>query len=123
MNPTEKARLLRKQQTPTEVLLWEQLRARHLKGFKFRRQYVIEQYIADFACLEAKLIVELDGGHHADIDQFEYDVVRTTFIQALGFRVLRFWNAEVEQDLNGVLRQIEEALTPTSLPEGEGLKN
>lgn len=112
MTPIEKARLLRQHQTQTEALLWEHLRARRLAGFKFRRQYVIGQYIVDFACLEAKLIVELDGGHHADAEQIAYDAVRTEFLQALDFRILRFWNREVEKDLSKVLQEIEEALTP-----------
>lgn len=116
MTPIEKARLLRQHQTPTETLLWEQLRARRLAGFKFRRQYVIGQYIVDFVCLEAKLIVELDGGHHANREQLAYDDVRTQFLQALEFRVLRFWNEEVEKDLDGVLERIEKALRPSPQP-------
>lgn len=112
MTPIEKARLLRQYQTQTEAVLWEHLRARRLAGFKFRRQYVIGQYIADFACVEAKLIIELDGGHHADAEQVAYDAVRTEFLQALDFRILRFWNSEVEGNLRKVLKDIEEALTP-----------
>lgn len=119
MTSIEKARLLRQHQTPTEAILWEQLRARRLAGFKFRRQYVIEQYIADFVCVEAKLIVELDGEYHAEVEQAAYDAVRTQFLQALDFRVLRFWNWEVEKDLGMVLEEIERQLTPSPSPHAE----
>lgn len=74
-------------------MLWTRLRQRHLKGFRFRRQHPIDHYIADFACVEAKLIIELDGAHH--LDQVEADQRRTSDLLALGFRVIRFWNDDV----------------------------
>lgn len=123
MTSIEKARLLRQHQTKAEALLWEQLRARRLAGFKFRRQYVIEQYIADFVCVEAKLIVELDGEYHAEVERAAYDAVRTQFLQALDFRVLRFWNWEVEKDLGMILEEIEKHLTPSPSPRGRGAKD
>src|SRR3989338_8545860 len=90
---TPRARHLRSSQTPAEEALWQQLRLRQLAGHKFRRQQPLGPYIVDFACLEARLIVELDGGHHAA--RAEYDAERTAWLEAQDFRVLRFWNHEV----------------------------
>jgi very-short-patch-repair endonuclease len=98
------ARSLRKQQTEAERLLWSRLRNRQLQGCKFRRQQPIGPYIADFLSLEPKLIIELDGGQHAE--QQEQDNQRTRYLQALGYRVLRFWNHEVLNDLDAVLEAI-----------------
>ena len=89
--------------------MWSRLRNRQLRGFKFRRQVPIQGYFADFACGEAKLIVELDGGQHAD--QAEYDARRTEMIEMAGWRVLRFWNnsvmAELDEVLDAILRELE----------------
>ena len=119
------ARTLRMQQTDAEKLLWGRLRNRQLEGCKFRRQQAIGAYIADFLCLEPKLIIELDGGQHAE--QREQDEQRTRYLQTLGYRVLRFWNHEVLGDLDAVLEAIREAIVirsphPRPLPEGEGIK-
>jgi very-short-patch-repair endonuclease len=102
------ARTLRKQQTNAEKLLWSRLRSRQLEGCKFRRQQPIGPYIADFLSLEPKLIIELDGGQHAE--QQEQDNQRTRYLQALGYRVLRFWNHEVLNDLEAVLEAIRIAI-------------
>lgn len=102
------ARSLRKQQTEAERLLWSRLRNRQLQGCKFRRQQPIGPYIADFLSLEPKLIIELDGGQHAE--QQEQDNQRTRYLQALGYRVLRFWNHEVLNDLEAVLEAIRIAI-------------
>ena len=117
------ARSLRKQQTNAEKLLWSRLRNRQLQGCKFRRQQPIGPYIADFLSLEPKLIIELDGGQHAE--QQEQDNQRTRYLHALGYRVLRFWNHEVLNDLDAVLEAIRIAIVvrsphPNPLPEGEG---
>ncbi|MVF24663.1 endonuclease domain-containing protein [Methylocaldum sp. BRCS4] len=117
------ARTLRKQQTNAEKLLWSWLRNRQLEGCKFRRQQPIGPYIADFLSLEPKLIIELDGGQHSE--QQEQDNQRTRYLQALGYRVLRFWNHEVLGDLEAVLEAIRIAIVvrsphPIPLPEGEG---
>jgi very-short-patch-repair endonuclease len=88
-----KARALRNTATDAEQALWRYLRGRQLQGLKFRRQYPIAGYIADFACVEAKLVIELDGGQHTD--QAPYDAERTRKIECNGFRVLRFWNDDV----------------------------
>ena len=89
----ERARYLRQQQTEAERKLWSIVRGRKLGGYKFRRQVPIDRYIADFVCLDARLVVELDGGHHSD--QVDYDAGRTEVLEACGFRVIRFWNREV----------------------------
>src|SRR5207237_10375773 len=73
-------------------------------GHKFKRQFLIGRYIVDFVCLEARLVVELDGGQHAD--QAAYDEVRDTFLKARGFRVLRFWNLEFLTNQDGVLETL-----------------
>jgi cobalt-precorrin 5A hydrolase len=112
MNKTTFARNLRKNQTDAEKKLWRYLRNRQLKDFKFRRQYVIDGYIADFACVEAKLIIELDGGQH--LEQQAYDEKRTQSLSQQGFRVLRFWNDEVLKQTDDVLNVIYEALEPPS---------
>ncbi|MGS1080341.1 endonuclease domain-containing protein [Pseudoxanthomonas beigongshangi] len=94
-----RARELRKDMTPAERRLWTILQGRQLEGFRFRRQCPIGPYIADFACLEAKLLIEVDGSQHMDAVT---DVRRDTFLSREGFRVLRFWNNEVMTNLEGV---------------------
>jgi very-short-patch-repair endonuclease len=108
MNLTNKARLLRKNQTDVEQLLWKHLRARQLYNYKFRRQFPIEPYIADFACLELKLIIELDGGQHAS--RINYDDQRSLFLEQRGFKVIRFWNNDVIENTEGVLETIDLAI-------------
>src|SRR5579872_7019358 len=90
---TKRARDLRQDQPLAERILWSLVRNRQLDGFKFRRQVPIGRYFADFACIEARLIVELDGSQHAD--QVEYDEARTRDLRQFGFRVIRFWNGSV----------------------------
>ncbi len=106
---TPLARQLRQNQTDAERKLWLQLRGRRLQGHKFKRQVPKENYIVDFVCEEKKLIVELDGGQHAE-QQMEYDKVRTDDLQQSGYRVLRFWNNEVLTNMDGVLITILEEL-------------
>jgi very-short-patch-repair endonuclease len=103
-----RARQLRKDQTLAETRLWQYLRNRQLTDCKFRRQHVIGPYIVDFVCLEKKLIVELDGGHH--LEQQEYDQLRTLELNSSGFRVLRFWNNEVLAEPDRILEVILSAL-------------
>jgi len=114
--------------TEAERLLWGRLRGRRLNGYKFRRQAPIGGYIADFAALEAKLIVELDGGQHAL--QINGDAARTEVLDRFGFRILRFWNHEVLSNLDGVLEALiqelhlpHNPLTPPLSPEGRGGKS
>jgi len=115
------ARKLRHAQTDAERRMWMLLRDRRLSGFKFRRQHPIGAYVVDFCCAEARLIIEIDGGHHAS-DQ-NADATRSRVLEVQGYRVLRFWNNEVLGNTAGVLHQILEALTaphPPLSPEGRG---
>jgi len=98
------AQELRNAGTDTERLLWRSLRNRQLAGVKFRRQQPIEAYIVDFVSFEKKLVVELDGGQHAD--DTEYDEKRDSCLRANGFTVLRFWNNDVFENIDGVLKVI-----------------
>jgi len=91
---------LRRRLTDAERLLWKALRNRQLNGDKFRRQVPIGNYVADFVCVEKHLVVEVDGGQHLDNEK---DAERTVSLESKGFRVLRFWNNEVLQNLEGVL--------------------
>ncbi|BAU10165.1 type II restriction enzyme [Leptolyngbya sp. NIES-3755] len=118
----QRARELRQQQTPAEQLLWECLRNRQLCNAKFRRQHNLGQFIADFYCHEALLVIELDGGIHEQQKQRDDD--RDQWMQAQGFTVLRFQNEEVFKDTEMVLEQIARCLpSPLApLPEGEGDK-
>lgn len=104
MGILNKARSLRKNQTDVEQLLWKQLRNRNVFNYKFRRQYPIEPYIVDFICFDLKLIIELDGGQHAN--QADYDQQRSLFLENRGFKVIRFWNNEVTENSDGVLEVI-----------------
>ena len=111
------ARSLRRNQTDAERVIWQRLRNRQLLDCKFCRQQIIGPYIADFACLSPKLIIELDGGQHAD--QLEYDHIRSQYLQQLGYRVLRFWNNDVLQNTAGVMETIRSvivSLTPSPQP-------
>jgi very-short-patch-repair endonuclease len=104
LTSTNKARSLRKNQTDAEHLLWQKLRNRQLLNVKFRRQFPIEPYIADFVCLELKLIIELNGSQH--FDQVAYDNIRSDFLKQRGFKVFRFWNNEVFKNTEGVMESI-----------------
>jgi len=106
---------MRHQAGEAECLLWKYLRGRRMKGYKFRRQLVIEPYIVDFVCLEANLIIEADGGQHAD--QIAYDARRTVVLESMGYRVVRFWNNEILGELDSVLGQIELALIESPSPQ------
>jgi very-short-patch-repair endonuclease len=101
-------RTLRDDQTSSERLLWSRLRRRQVGGFKFRRQHQIGLYICDFASLDGKLIVELDGSQH--LKRTEYDDRRDSFLRSAGYRVLRFWNGDVQAALDAVVDTIFEAL-------------
>ena len=119
------ARALRAQGTDAERVLWRHLRARQFDGYKFRRQHPIGPYFADFACVRERLVVELDGGQHAQADDQTRDARRTQFLQAHGWRVLRFWNHEALANLDGVLQVIAMALArphpdPLALAKGLG---
>ena len=115
------AKSLRASMTDAEKRLWYLLRDRRLSGYKLRRQVPIGPYIADFACLSARLIVELDGGQHAE--QPEKDAIRDEWLKSQGFRVLRFWNNDVLANTEGVLQAIlehSENLSPHPHPSPAG---
>ena len=120
------ARKLRRTSTDVERKLWHRIRDKQIDNFRFRRQRPIGKYIVDFICLDAKLIVELDGGQHAN--DVTHDERRTAFLKSLGYRVLRFCNSEVVENLDGVLERLRGELlnanaNPTlALPlAGEGI--
>ncbi|WEN14765.1 endonuclease domain-containing protein [Rhodanobacter sp. AS-Z3] len=122
----DRARELRRAMTDAEQKLWYHLRNRQLCGHKFRRQHEIDQYIVDFACTDAMLIIELDGGQHAE--QQEYDERRTRHLEAKGYRVLRFWNNDALTKIESVLGVILETVAspaphPNPLPVGERVRN
>lgn len=100
------ARALRKTQTKVENILWSELRAGRLFGYKFRRQHVIKPYIVDFVCLKHNLIIELDGNHHQQTTQRQYDVKRTEFLSSHDYRVIRFKNEEIYAHRQQVLQKI-----------------
>ena len=106
---TNNARKLRKNMTEVEQLLWQKIRGRQLQNFRFRRQHPIASYIVDFVCLEVELIIELDGSQH--IEQFEYDIARDKSLTQSGYKVLRFWNNEVLENMDGVLEVIRQYLS------------
>ena len=103
-----KARQLRRDQTDAEQTLWARLRDRQLCGAKFRRQHPVGPFVADFCCPQRKLVVELDGGQHAE--EVAADHKRSRFLEEQGYRVLRFWNHDVLQNTEAVLERIAEAL-------------
>jgi very-short-patch-repair endonuclease len=102
----DRARVLRAAQTEVERRLWQRLRNRQLKGAKFRRQHPIGPYIADFFCLEARLVIELDGSQHGEDAEHRADQRRTELLTRDGYTVLRFWNEEVLDNIDGVLESI-----------------
>ena len=104
---TAVARELRRNRTDAEERLWRELRGRRLLGFKFRFQRPVGRFVADFLCEEARLIVELDGGQHAESPA---DAARTEALEAAGYRVLRFWNHDALGNTDGVFHEIANAL-------------
>ena len=108
-----RARRLRREMTDAERLLWRHLRKKQL-GYGFRRQMPFGRYIVDFVCFDRRLIIEVDGEHHAD--QVAYDTARTKWLESHGFRVLRFWNSEVLRQTEGVIEAIVQALRPMRSP-------
>lgn len=104
-----RAQTLRKTATDAERILWSALRDFKRFGLHFRRQAPIGRYIVDFACHRSKIVVELDGSQHAKGQAIEYDSKRTAFLNSRGYRVLRFWNTDVIENLHGVCDAIHAA--------------
>ena len=115
---TSSARELRRHATEAEKLLWARLRGRQIEGVKFRRQQPIGPYVVDFVSFEKKLIIELDGGQHKN--QKDDDEKRGTWFEQRGFRVFRFWNSDIFENLEGVLKTVRKMvlLDPASLTQG-----
>jgi very-short-patch-repair endonuclease len=116
------ARHLRKNLTDAEQKLWRHIRNRQIKGFRFRRQAPIGNYIVDFVCFEKKLIIELDGGQHSE--QQEYDHHRSLWLKSKGYTVIRFWNNDVLNNIEGIMEVILKKIIPPSQPSparGEGV--
>jgi very-short-patch-repair endonuclease len=118
-------RQLRNAPTDAERALWQRLRGRQVDDAKFRRQHPFDDYILDFVCLERRIVIELDGGQHAEA--VAYDTKRTAELEKAGFVVLRFWNNEIFENMDGVLEVIWTTLQARSNPsppnpplEGEG---
>ncbi|ARJ64865.1 hypothetical protein WV31_03815 [Magnetospirillum sp. ME-1] len=105
-----RARWLRANQTDAERALWRRLRELKAEGFHFRRQAPIGSFIADFACHSARLVIEVDGGQHAEGVQADYDERRTAWLEVQGYRVLRVWNSDVLGNIDGVMRVVRDAL-------------
>jgi len=116
-----RARQLRKTATMAEVRLWAHLRRKQLDGFRFRHQHPLGSFIVDFLCPEARLIIEVDGGQHSEDNA--HDFARTEWLEARGYRVVRFWNSDVLSKTEDVLAAILEALRacppPYPTPQGE----
>ena len=121
------ARRLRREMTDAERRLWQHLRAGRqagrLEGYKFRRQHSVPPYIVDFCCVEMGVVIELDGSQHGEPE----DAARTRYLEGQGWRLARFWNDDVLNQTEVVVEAIwnllsQPTLSPTPLPEGEGLK-
>lgn len=106
MNTTEKARILRKNMTKQERILWTFLRKKNINNLKFRRQYPIGNYIVDFICNEKKLIIEIDGGQHNENKNITYDQERTKYLESKAYKVIRFWNNDIDNNIEEVYLDI-----------------
>jgi very-short-patch-repair endonuclease len=121
MNPTRsRARQLRRTPTDVERLLWRRLRFWQVDGYKFRRRQPLGNYIVDFVCLEKRLVIEVDGGQHAQ--EGNHDAERDAWLRAQGFTILRFWNNDVLKNIDGVMEMIVKSLqsTPYLNPSPQG---
>ena len=107
-----RAQSMRRDFTDAERILWSRLKGRQLRGHQFRAQHPVDPYILDFACVRLKLAVELDGATHGSPDALAYDARRLAFLEAQGWRVLRFWNADVYENLHDVIENILLHLPP-----------
>ena len=101
-----RAKELRRPMTRAEVILWTRLRKRQVLGLHFRKQHPVSPYIADFACVEAKLIVEVDGATHSTAEERAHDERRRHYLEAQGWAILRVWNDEIYRNENGVVETI-----------------
>ncbi|MEM9938635.1 MAG: DUF559 domain-containing protein [Pseudomonadota bacterium] len=111
-NTQARAKALRRQMTKAEIILWSKLKGKQLQGWHFRKQHPVGPFIADFACVRAKLIIEVDGATHSSDLEINYDQKRTAFLNDQGWFVYRIWNTDIYENLNGVLDGILAHLTP-----------
>ena len=102
------SRALRRKETDAERLLWSHLRSNQLRGVKFRRQQTVGSYIVDFVSFDKMLIIEVDGGQHNELDTRVKDEYRMEYLRDKGYRILRFWNNDILQNIEGVLTSIAE---------------
>jgi very-short-patch-repair endonuclease len=109
-SPRDRGRRLRAESTPEKQKLWRYLRAKRFAGSKFRRQHRIGLYFADFCCIERPVIIELDGSQHAEENEELRDAARTAYLCERGYRVIRFWNEQVNRQMNDALETIFAAL-------------
>ncbi|MEE3349323.1 MAG: endonuclease domain-containing protein [Candidatus Gastranaerophilaceae bacterium] len=100
------AKMLRKNMTEQEKVLWNLLRNNQFYGLKFRRQVPIGNYVADFVCEIHNVIIELDGGQHNEPENIEKDKQRTDFLESKGYKIIRFWNNEIDNNLEGACEVI-----------------
>jgi len=114
--PVSLVRELRRRQSDAEEKLWMNLRNRQLGGLKFRRQQSLGDYIVDFVSFDVKLIIEVDGGQHNELATTEKDKQRTKWLEGKGYQVIRFWNNDVLENVDGVLIRIKEILEMRSHP-------
>lgn len=107
-----RAKALRRELTDAERILWSRLKGRQVRGWQFRVQHPVDPYILDFACVQQKLAIELDGATHGSEEERAHDEHRRVFLEARGWFVLRFWNADVYENLEGVIESIMRRLPP-----------
>ena len=113
---TLRSRELRKQSTVAEKLLWQKLRRKQFHGFRFRRQFPLGPFYGDFVCLPARLVIEVDGGQHAELPHAEHDSRRSEWLRNQNVRVLRFWNLDIFENLDGVVDRIDSVMREHPLP-------
>ena len=114
--PTKRSRELRQGATEAERKLWQHLKARQVAGVRFNRQFPVGQYICDFVARSLRLVIEIDGGQHGRDADRAYDERRTEFLRAQGYLVVRFWNSEVLDNVEGVLKRVEQTLADMPSP-------
>lgn len=107
-NLKNNARYLRKNQTEQERKLWNLIKNKQFYNYKFLRQYVIGKYIVDFICREKKIIIEIDGGQHNENSTIGYDKKRSIYLNSIGYAVIRFWNNEIDNNIEGVYSKLEQ---------------
>ncbi len=117
--PHKNASKLRKEMPSAEQRLWFFIRRKQLSGLRFRRQHTIGPYVADFSCVKVKLVIELDGDQHGTNNAVSYDDKRNKFMEGNGWTVLRFWNNEVYDNIDGVLEVILDTARNLELSNGE----